>query len=112
VPAVLTSNAVLICPHGGKVVIVPKQIKVGIDGGFVICEPDLIGAPIVNCKIPVTPLTSPCLLVVSTLPGSSSPTVLVGGRQVYVQTLVGITNGRPPGTVTVVSPGQVKVQAP
>ena len=111
-PPVLTNNAVLMCNHGGKVQVLPRQMQVSVAGGFVICDPDLVGAPITGCQVKTTALTQPCTAVVETLPGSTSPTVMVAGRPVYVQTLVGVTNSRPPGTVEVVFPGQIIVQAP
>ncbi len=68
-----------------------------------------MGAPIAGCAQPVTTNTKPCTTVVSTLPGSSAPNVLVAGRPAYLATLSGVTDG--PGTIAVVSPGQVVVQA-
>jgi hypothetical protein len=111
VPAPLTTNAVILCDHGGRVEVTPRQVQVAIQGGFVICEPDLVGAPVTGCGLPATSATSPCTTVIEVLPGSSAPTILVGGRPVYVETLVGITNSRPPGQVAVVFPGQGGVQA-
>ena len=110
-PPILTSNAVITCIHGGQVTLIPTQSQVLIQGGAVMCEPDLVGAPIVGCAQPPTPATKPCTMVVSTLPGSTSLTVMVGGRPPYLATLVGITDGVPPGALIVVSPGQIAVQA-
>jgi hypothetical protein len=109
---ILNSNAVVICPHGGKVVVIPRQVEIMAQGGPVLRDPDLIGAPIAGCRVPVTPVTAPCTAVVSTFPGSSSPTVLVGGLPVYLETLTGLTNGVPPAPIFVVFPGQIGVQAP
>lgn len=108
-PSVVTSNAQIICAHGGRVTLIPRQSRVTIQGGAVLCEPDLVGAPIIGCTQPPSPSTKPCTTVVSTLPGSSSPTVTVEGRPAYVQTLSGITDGVPPSPITVVSPGQTLV---
>jgi hypothetical protein len=47
---------------------------------------------------------------VSTLPGSWSLNVLVGGKPVYLQTLTGLTDGVPPSPITVAYPGQEIVQ--
>jgi hypothetical protein len=111
VPFVLTTSAVIMCPHGGRVTLVPRQTAVQIQGGMVLCEGDVIGQPILGCAQPPTPASKPCLVVVSTLPGSSSPKVSVSGRPVHLATLTGLTDGVPPGVVTVVSPGQTVVQA-
>jgi hypothetical protein len=110
VPPIVTSNAVIMCIHGGQVTLIPKQTQVTIQGGAVLCEPDLMGSPIVGCAQPPSPGTKPCTMVVSTLPGSTSMKVLVGGRPAYVATLSGLTDGVPPGTIMVASPGQMIVQ--
>lgn len=109
-PPIVTSNATIMCAHGGQVVLIPKQETVTIQGGAILCEPDLTGAPIAGCALPPSPGSKPCTTVVSTLPGSTSLTVLVGGRPAYVATLQGITDGVPPAPILVVSPGQVTVQ--
>jgi hypothetical protein len=110
-PLILNSNAVVICPHGGKVLVIPRQFQVMAQGGPVICDPDLVGAPISGCQVKTTAITSPCMAVVETFPGSSAPNVLVGGLPVYLETLTGLTNGRPPAPLAVTFPGQVAVQA-
>jgi hypothetical protein len=109
-PPIVTSNAVIMCVHGGQVTIIPKQTQVTIQGGAVLCEPDLVGSPIVGCALPPTPSSKPCLMVVSTLPGSTSLKVMVGGRPAYVATLSGLTDGVPPGAIVVSSPGQTTVE--
>jgi hypothetical protein len=106
---IVTSNATITCIHGGQVLLVPTQEQVTIQGGPVMCEPDLVGALVVGCAQPPTPSTVPCTAVISTLPGSSNPMVLVGGRPVYIATLSGITNGVPPGAIMCVNPGQTVV---
>jgi hypothetical protein len=106
----VTSNAVILCIHGGKVSPIPSQTKVLIDGAPVLCMMDLMGAPIVGCPIPPTPATKPCTAVVSVLPGSWSLKVVIGVQPALVATATGLTDGVPPGTIQVVFPGQVKVQ--
>jgi hypothetical protein len=110
-PPIVTSNAAIMCVHGGQVMLIPKQVQVLIQGGSILCEGDLSGAPIVGCAQPPSPGTKPCTAVISTLPGSSAPTVTVGGRPVLLATLQGITDGVPPGAIMVASPGQATVQA-
>ena len=110
-PPVVTSNATIMCVHGGQVTLIPKQTQVMIQGGAVLCEGDLVGAPIVGCVQPLSPGTKLCTIVVSILLGSSSLKVLVAGRPAYVATLQGITDGVPPGTLIVANPGQASVQA-
>ena len=74
-PPIVTTNATIMCVHGGQVMLVPKQTQVTIQGGSVLCEGDLSGAPIVGCALAPSPGTKPCTTVISTLPGSSAPTV-------------------------------------
>jgi hypothetical protein len=111
VPPVITRNATIVCSHGGRVTLVPRQSQVFIDGAEILCEPDLVKAPIIGCTQPASVSTKPCTLVVSTAPGSSSPTITVGGRPAYLATLGGVTDGVPPGTVAVRDPGQTTLQA-
>ena len=82
-----------------------------IDGGTVLCEGDLIGAPIIGCPVVPSTNSKPCTTVVSTAPGSTTPKLIVSARPAYVATLQGVTDGVPPGTMLVVSPGQTRVVA-
>jgi hypothetical protein len=111
VPPVVTSNATILCAHGGRVTLIPRQAQVLAGGAPALCEPDLVGAPIAGCAQPASPSTKPCTMVASTFPGSTSLKVMAGGRPVYVATLTGLTDGVPPGAIMVVDPGQVAVQA-
>jgi hypothetical protein len=109
-PLILTSAASLSCPHGGRVAVIPKQQKVAIQGGFVLRETDLIGAPIAGCP-QAGPGIKPCTTVLAPNPGSSAPTVLVQGLPVLLQTFTALTDGVPPGVVVVQFAGQTLVQA-
>jgi hypothetical protein len=109
-PPVVTSNAQVLCAHGGQVTLLPKQTTVLAGGAPILCEPDLMGAPIVGCTLVPSPSTKPCTTVVSTMPGSTSLKVMVGGRPAYVATLAGMTDGVPPSPLIVASPGQMVVQ--
>jgi hypothetical protein len=106
---IITSNAIITCVHGGQVMLIPKQMQVSIQGGSVMCEPDLVGSVIVGCAQPPTPSTKPCTTVLSTFPGSSDPQITVGGRPAYIATLSGVTDGVPPGAIMVADPGQTLV---
>jgi hypothetical protein len=111
-PPIVTTNATIMCVHGGRVMLVPKQTSVLAGGAPVVCELDLVGAPIVGCPVPVTPSSKPCTAVVSVIPGpsSSSLKVKVGGRPAHIATLTGVTDSVPPGAIVVASPGQMSVQ--
>lgn len=108
---VVTSNARIVCAHGGQVTLIPKQTTVTIAGAPVLRETDIMGSPIVGCAQPPSVSTKPCTLVASILPGGSAPTVSAGGMPVHLDSLSGMTDGVPPGTVMVVSAGQTTVQA-
>ncbi len=109
-PPLITSSATIMCAHGGRVMLIPRQFKVMAQGAPVMCVPDLMGAPIAGCAQPVTPAgTKPCTTVAATFPGSWSLKVLVMGRPAYVATLTGLTDGIPPSPLIVAFPGQVRV---
>ena len=107
----VTTNARIMCAHGGQVTLAPRQTTVTVGGAPVLRETDLIGAPIVGCAQPPTVSSKPCTLVVSVMPGGSAPTVAAGGMPVHLDRLTGMTDGVPPGTVSVVFAGQTTVQA-
>jgi hypothetical protein len=112
-PQVVTANAVITCPHQGQVELIPGQENVVIEGGPILCAPDLVGATIIGCTQPASMSSKPCLHVVSIVPGpgSTSKKVTVGGRPVYLSTLSGMTDGVPPGVVSVTDAGQTTVEA-
>jgi hypothetical protein len=109
---VLTSNAVIQCIHGGTVTITPRTGRMTIDGGAVLCDGDLVGATIVGCTLAPTTNTKPCTSIVATMPGSSTPKLVVSTRPAYIASMLqGVTDSVPPGTLSVVSPGQTRVVA-
>ena len=110
-PLIVTANAAITCMHGGQVAPNVSQQKVLIEGGPVLCDGDLVGAPIEGCPQPSSPGSKPCTSVVSTLPGSASLKVKVGSKGVYLSMLQGVTDGVPPAGLIVVDPGQTTVQA-
>ncbi|HEX4107630.1 MAG TPA: hypothetical protein VHX88_05820 [Solirubrobacteraceae bacterium] len=112
--AVLNGEAQIICPHGGKVIVVPKQFQVLVGGAPALASGDLEGSVIVECPIPATPLTSPCLLVATEIPEpgvGQSIAGLCAGRPLLLEGIQALTNGRPPGLTITVYPGQVQVIA-
>lgn len=111
-PFVITTSATIMCAHGGRVQLMPKQQTVLAGGAPILRETDLIGAPVVGCAQPPTVSSKPCTTVVSTIPMSgTASTLLVGGMPAHTQTVTGMTDGVPPGTIQVVDPGQQQVQA-
>src|SRR5690349_13689125 len=82
-PALVNISATIMCAHGGRVMLVPKQTTVMAGGAPVVCETDLMGAPIVGCALVPSPSTKPCTMVASTLPGGSSLKAKAGGKPIH-----------------------------
>ncbi|MGN6378313.1 MAG: hypothetical protein ACTHNU_05130 [Gaiellales bacterium] len=110
-PVIITTNATIMCSHGGRVVLTPHQMQVTAQGGNILCDPDLVGATISGCAQPSTTSSKPCMTVVSVLPGSTSLKVTVGGKPAYTSALTGMTDGVPPGTISVIDAGQTVATA-
>lgn len=103
----LTQDAVLVCAHeNGLVGIVPSQQLVTIQGRCVLVEPDPETRPIVGCPM-VGVGIYPCNQTLKVQAGYSA-FIRIDKRSVCLDTVTGLTNGTPPGTVIykVRSPGQ------
>jgi hypothetical protein len=114
-PPLLTSNAQIMCVHGGRVMLTPVQTAVMAQGGFVLCVPDLLSMPIVGCP-QAGPGIVPCTLVMVTEPVvMASPRVTIQGRPAYEVAQLGVpggvTNGVPPGMIVCADAGQLAVQS-
>lgn len=102
----LTEDAVIVCKHElGKVSIEPSQQLVTIHGRKVLVEKDPERRSISGCPL-VFPF-KPCLTTLAVRAGYSD-LVRIEGRRACLDTLVGLTDGTPPGTVEykVNEPGQ------
>lgn len=109
---VLTEDAVLVCKHElGRVGIVAGQDLTTVEGRRVLVRSDPEGRPISGCPN-AGPTIKPCT---STLPVKKGYSALVSveGRPVCLETVEGLTDGTPPGTVEyqVRAPGQSLVEA-
>lgn len=107
----LTEDATLICKHAlGVVAIVAGQQLVTVNGRKLLIELDPESRPISGCPN-VGATIKPCT---STLPVQVgySDLMRIGGRRVCLDTVTGLTDGTPPGTVTynVKAAGQPFVQ--
>ncbi len=94
----LTEDAVLICKHAlGVVGIVAGQQLVTVAGRKLLIDNDPESRPITGCPN-VGATIKPC---VSTLPVQVgySDLMRINGRRVCLDTVTGITDGTPPGTV-------------
>lgn len=110
----LTRDAVLLCGHKlGVVGISASQSFVTIKGRAVLVESDPEGRPITGC--PPAPGFKPCLTTLKVNTGYSGLLRIKkrGGRRrrVCLSTVVGLTDGTPPGAVIfdVSNPGQALV---
>lgn len=94
----LTEDAILNCKHvNGLVQIVPSQDLVKIDGRRVLVEPDPEGKSIVGCPM-YGPAIKPCTTTLKVQKGYSD-LLRIDGRRVCLDTVTGLTDGTPPGTV-------------
>jgi hypothetical protein len=94
---ILTEDAVVVCKHEtGRVGIKATQKLVTIHGRCVLVEPDPVGRPISGCPM-VVPF-KPCLVTLLVRKGYSD-LLSIGGAKVCLDTVTGLTDGTPPGTV-------------
>jgi hypothetical protein len=105
----LTEDAVIVCRHEmGKVSIEKSQSLVTIEQRALLVETDPEGRSISGCPL-VFPF-KPCLRTLTAREGYSS-LLRIDGRRVCLDSLLGLTDGTPPGTVMykVNEPGQAFV---
>ncbi len=95
----LTENAVLVCAHElGRVANTTSQSFVRINNNRVLIKPDPEDRPIAGC--PNTgPSIKPCLKTLKVRQGYSS-FIRINGHSVCLSSVLGLTDGTPPGTVT------------
>jgi hypothetical protein len=107
----MTENAVVVCTHEtGIVGIVATQKLVRINGRRVLVERNPEGRPIVGCPNAAPP-SKPCLTTLVVQSGYSG-LLRINGKRICLDTVTGLTDGTPPGTVKykVRNPGQVLVK--
>jgi hypothetical protein len=104
---ILTEDALLVCNHElGTVGIKPTQDLVAIGGRRVLVDNDPENRPITACPN-IGATIKPCQLTLRVQEGYSA-WIRVDGKQVCLDTVTGLTDGTPPGTVMykVRQPGQ------
>jgi len=111
---ILNDDVLLNCVHKtGKVRNKPSQEWVRIARKPVLVKPDPVGCTIGGCSNTVVPAgIKPCTKTV-TMQAGESLFVRIDARPVCLDTVTGLTNGSPEGTVlyNVTSPGQQFVSA-
>lgn len=109
----LTIDARLACDHGGGVKNKNSQEWVRIEQRVVLVSTDPEGREINGCTF-TAPMAGmkPCKVTLKVKSGYSD-FVRIGGCKVCLQTVLGMTDGSPPGTVNykVLTPGQSLVAA-
>jgi hypothetical protein len=108
----LSEDALLVCKHAlGVVKNVPSQALVTINKRRVLVDADPEGRTIVGCPN-VGIAIKPCACTLTVQVGYST-FVRIKGRSVCLDTVSGLTDGTPPGTVLYVVklPGQTLVRS-
>ena len=93
----LTEDAKLVCAHRGNVNIFYSQNFVTIHNRKILVKPDPVGKSITSCPN-YSAVTKPCLTTLVVKKGYSN-FIRIGGRSVCLDTVTGLTDGTPPGTV-------------
>ncbi|MFP2934312.1 hypothetical protein ACLESO_56175 [Pyxidicoccus sp. 3LG] len=107
---VLTVDALVVCAHElGKVGLVNSQSWVTVEGRPVLVRADPEGRPIAGCPN-IGPTIKPCTSTLAVQQGYST-LVTIDGKPVVLDSLSGLTDGTPPGTVKYKAnaPGQTLV---
>lgn len=104
---VLTEDALIVCAHElGEVGLAPRQDWVTVNGRKVLVDSDPEARPISKCPN-IGIAIKPCQLTLKVDTGYSD-FIRVDGQRVCLDTVVGKTDGTPPGVVIyhVRQPGQ------
>jgi hypothetical protein len=107
---ILTEDADLRCDHmNGKVKVQATQALVTVDGRRVLVDDNPESRPISGCPM-YGAMIKPCANTLAVKKGYSD-LVTIDGKRVCLDTVEGLTDGTPPGTVKykVVEPGQAWV---
>lgn len=105
----LTIGSDVECGHKGLVT-VQSSAKLTIAGQAVLVASGVMGGPIAACTTAPSPSTKPCTAVVAVLPVSQAIKLTAGGAGVVLDSLLGLTDGLPPGTLFAAA-GQSKLTA-
>jgi hypothetical protein len=110
---VLTEDALMLCDHGGTVKDKTSQSWVTINSRKVLVATDPEGCSISGCpNVNFATGMKPCTNTMKVLGEKGySEFIKVDGHKLCLDTVTGLTNGTPPGTVkyTVKNPGQTLV---
>jgi hypothetical protein len=93
----LTEDARVVCNHGALVTIIYTQTLVTIGGRKVLVESDPQGRSISRCPNQGVGI-KPCMITLVVKKGYSD-LLCIEGKRVCLDTVTGLTDGTPPGTV-------------
>lgn len=105
---VLTIASNVQCGHQGTVS-TSSSTKLKVKGSAVLTELGVMGKSVAGCTTTPSTSTKPCLLVTGVITGRALK-LRAGGLPVLLDTLAGLTDGLPPGTLPA-SAGQKKLKA-
>lgn len=105
---VLTTASNVQCGHQGTVS-TRGSAKLKVQGSPVLTGSGVVGSSIAGCTTAPSSTTKPCTSVLAVGVGRALK-LRVGGQPVLLDTLVGSTNGVPPGTLPATA-GQTKLEA-
>jgi hypothetical protein len=111
-PNLLTEDSIIQCAHRGRVVVTASQSGLTVNDRKVLVKDDMLSA-VVTCPAVTSTGIKQCTTVKSILSGVAK-TLAVGGQPVLLETAQGLTDGLAggmPGTWSVTSAGQTKLQA-
>lgn len=104
----LTIASTVQCGHFGTVA-VSSSTKLTVSGSAVLIQTGVAGKSVAGCTTQVTPGgNKPCTTVGSVAPPSLALKLTAGGQPVVLDSLVGLTDGVPPGALLGVA-GQTKL---
>jgi len=104
---VLTQAATIMCPHGGRATVVPKNTgQVHVENSPVLVQFDVF--TIAACVFNISGSPAPCLSIQWTMP---STVLFANGEPVLLTTSTGLCMGGSGGVPAIVTPGQTTVLA-
>ena len=101
----ITVDAPVLCPHGGKATIVPANTRVKAGGQFVVTQACQVIVSGCSFTVPVA-VPMPCLPATWTVVASR---VKAMGSPVVTLSSVGMTTGMGPPVPLIITPSQVRV---
>ena len=109
---VVTEGATITCGHvPGMISATASQKKLTVAGKGVLRAADVLNKPVANCPVkPVAPATEPTPCLTSTkVTAGESRKLQVLGKPVLLSTLAGTTDGKPPGSLSLLVPPRTKL---